>query len=155
MGFRVLLIGIVDVIGRHQGDPVFLMHVQQGGIDGLLVLIAMVLQLQEEILFPEDVPVAQGRLFRLGDIAADDIPGHFPRQTGGRADNALVEFPQQVQVHPGLVIIALGKGAADDFHQIGITGIVLRQKDQMIISVISRVLFPVKTGTRSHINLTA
>ena len=155
MGLRVLLIGIVDVIGRHQGDPVFFMHVQQGGIDGLLVFVAVVLQLQKEILFSEDVPVTQGRLFRLSHIAADDIPGHFPRQAGGRADDALVEFPQQVQIHPGLVIIAFGKGTADDLHQVGIAGIVLRQQDQMIVSVISRVLFPVKAGARSHIYFTA
>ena len=40
-------------------------------------------------------------------------------------------------------------------HQVVVTGVILCQKDQMIVSVIPPGQLPVKPGSRSHIHLTA
>ena len=64
-------------------------------------------------------------------------------------------FIQHLHVHPGPVIIPFRKAPADDFHQVGISGIILRQQHQMVISVLPSGGLLIKPGVGRHINLAA
>ncbi len=62
---------------------------------------------------------------------------------------------QYLHIHPRLIIISFRKSPADNLHQIGISRIILRQKYQVVISVLPAGQFLVKTGIRRHIYLAA
>ncbi len=62
---------------------------------------------------------------------------------------------QHLHIHPGLVIISLCKALADNLHQIGIAGVILRQQHQVVIAVLAAGEFLVKAGVRGHIHLAA
>ena len=153
MGFRVLCKGIVAVISGDQGNTQLPAHAQQFRIDGLLVRIAMVLQLQEKIAFAKDLQIALCRFAGPLRILPQDLTRDLARQTGGGGDDALVELTQQVQVHTGLVIEALCERPADDLHQVGVAGIVFRQQDQMIIPVVPMARLPVMARAGGDIDL--
>jgi hypothetical protein len=55
VGLHILFIGIVDVICRHQIDAGLTAHPDQLGIDFFLVIIAVILKFQKEIIFPKDL----------------------------------------------------------------------------------------------------
>ena len=62
---------------------------------------------------------------------------------------------QGLKVHTGSVIIPLRETNGNNFHQVLIAGIVLCQKNQMVIPVLSVTLFSVEPGIRCNIYLTA
>ncbi len=62
---------------------------------------------------------------------------------------------QHLEINTGPVIIPFRESLADNLDQVGITGVVLRQKHQMIIAVLPARQFPVKPGVGRHIDLTA
>ena len=95
----------------------------------------------------------QGDLLRLLVHAPGQIFRHFPRQAGAQGYDALMVFLQCLPVHPGLVVITVHKTDGDDFHQILIALVVLRQQHQMIVPVIPVTGFPVKPGAGGHIDL--
>ena len=64
-------------------------------------------------------------------------------------------FFQKLQIHTWLVIKSFHKCLGYNFHQVAVSLIILSQQDQMIITVIPTSHFSVKTGARSHINLTS
>ena len=87
----------------------------------------MVLELQEVIALSEAFLVSAGRLSGLLRQVLHDVPLDFPRQAGGQGDQPLVVAVQDFHVHTGAVVVALGEAFADDFHQVGVAGVVLRQ----------------------------
>ncbi len=115
----------------------------------------MVLQLQEEIALAEAVFVLSRNLLRLVDQPFLNIPLYFTGQTRRQRDNPLMILPQHFHIHTGSVIVSFRETAADNFYQIGITGVILRQQHQMIISVLAAGQFPVEAGMRRHVNFTA
>ena len=155
VSFHVIGVGIVDVVGGDQRDPQTPAHGHQRHIHFLLVLISVVLQFQEEITFSENIQILESRFIRRREIVPHDIAGHFSSQTGARSDDPLVELTQKFLVHARLIVIAFRKRAAHDLHEIGIALIVLGEKDQVIIPVVSGSLFPVKSGSGRHIDFTA
>ena len=57
-----------------------------------------------------------------------------------------MELLQYFHIHTGFIIVAFRESTADDLHQVRITGIVLRQQHQMVITVLSAGQFLVKPG---------
>ena len=115
----------------------------------------MILKFKEEIPFSEDLLVGQRSFLRLFIEAPGQEPGNFARKACGSADDPLMVFTEDLFVYTRPVIIAVHISRRDDLHKVGIPCIVLRQQDQMIITVLARRIFPVKTGARSHVHFTA
>ena len=112
----------------------------------------MVLQFQEEIALSEDILILEGRLVRCLQVISDDVPGDLAGQTGAGRDDPLVELPQQLLVHSGLIIVSFREGAAHYFHQVGVALVVLRQKDEVIVAVLAGPLLPVEPRARRNID---
>ena len=144
VGLFILRIRVMHVVGDHQRDIQFLTHGKQGGIHQPLCRNPMVLQLQEKIPLSEAFLVFQRRLFRLVHQTFLDVPRHLSRQAGGKGDDSLMILIQKFHIHTGLIVKALCETAADDFHQVGVSRIVLRQQDQMIIPVVPAACLSVK-----------
>ena len=66
-----------------------------------------------------------------------------------------MELVQDFHIHSGFIIVAFGKTAAHDLHQIGITRIVLRQQYEMIITILTAGQLLVKPGIRRNVHLAA
>ncbi len=62
---------------------------------------------------------------------------------------------QHLVIHAGFIIEALHKALGYNFHEVVVSGIIFRQQNQMIITILSVRIFPVKAGSRRHIDLTA
>ena len=87
----------------------------------------MVLELQEVIALSEAIFVSAGRLSGLLRQVLHDISLYFSGQAGGQGNQPLVVAVQDFHVHTGAVVVALGEAFADDLHQVGVAGVVLRQ----------------------------
>ena len=61
---RVVFAKVVAVVGRHQRQPNILLQLEQAGMDAVLHLQTLVLNLQEEILFAKKIAVETGRRAR-------------------------------------------------------------------------------------------
>ena len=154
MHLPVLLPDIVAVVGDHQGDAGLPCDFQDIGVYIMFILQAMVLELQIEIPLPENTLVVEGR--RLGPliIPPQQGPGHLPGQAGGQGDEPLVVLLQQLEVHPGLVVKALGPGLAHHGGQVAVAGLVFAQEHQVAVFPVQLVDF-IQPAPLGHVHLAA
>ena len=155
MGLFILPVRIMHIVGSHKRDIQLLAHGKKRRVHRTLGGNPMILKFQEIIILSKTGLVFQRRFFGFVNQAFLDIAGHLSCQTGGKGYDTLMVTVQDLHIHPGLIIIAFGEAFAHDFHQIGIAGVVFRQKDEMVIPIISAGQLFVKPGIGSHINLTA
>ena len=155
VGRRVLRTGIMAVIRRDKADPQFSAHAQQLGVHLLLLRNPVVLQFQEEIPLPEDIPVGQSRLLCLLIEAAGQKSLYFSRKAGACADDPLMISAQYFFIHSGFVIISVHEALGHDLHQVRVTLVVLGKQDQMKIAVISPADLTVETGSRRDVDFTS
>ena len=155
MGFGILRIGIMNVIGGYKPDTGLPGHFYQLLVHKGLIRQSVILKLKKIIVLPENLPVLQCRLFRFIIQALDDISLYLSGQAGAQSDDPGMIFTQQLLVHTGPVIIPVHKSPGHDLRQIGIAFIVLGQKHEMIVPVFPACHLTVKPGVRGHIDLTA
>ena len=155
VGNRILSIGVMHIVGGYQRNVQFSAHLEQFHVHRTLLRDTVILQFQKIIALAKAGLVFASRFSRFVLHSLQNKPGHFTCKAGRQCDNSLVELLQHFHVHTGFIIISFRKATADDFHQIRIAGIVLRQQHQMMITFFSTGQFLVKTGIRCHIHLTA
>ena len=64
-----------------------------------------------------------------------------------------MKLSQKLLVHTRLIVIPLGKGAADNFGKIPIPFVILRQQDQVVIAIGIVADLPIKSGAGRHVHL--
>ena len=153
---HIIRIRIMHVIRCNQRNPRLPAHAQQALIHQLLLRNPMILKLQKEIPLSENALVPQCCFFTLFVESARHVSLHFSCQTRTQRNDALVKLFQHLQVYSRFVIIALGKSAGHDLHQIVIACVILCQQHQVIIAVFIALprLFT-ESGARCHIDLTS
>ncbi len=132
---RVVFAQVMAVIGGHQRDAQFLLQLHQVRLDALLLGQPLVLNLEVEIALAEDVVEGDGRLARLLVLAFDQFLGDFALQAGRQPNQSLRVFREEFLADPRLVIEAVQRRLGDDFHQIAVAFVVLRQDDQVVVAV--------------------
>ena len=155
MRVHILPVCIVTVICADQRKAFLVVHPDQLAVDMLLLRDPVILQLEEKVVLPENLPVLKGSFFCPLIIPAHDCFRNLTCKAGRQADNALVIYPKQLFIDARLVIKPVDKTAGDDFHEVLIPFIVLGQKDQVIVSILSCGTFPVKAAFRGDVDLTA
>ena len=150
----IFLAQIVGVIGDHQGQARFPCHAHHALVHRHLLLDAMILQFQIEMLRAEDPCHAQS--IGLGSliIFSHQVLGHAAGQAGRGGNQTLMVLFQQLQIHSGLAVKTIGKGLRHQQAQILITLAVPAQQHQMI-GVIVQAVDPVCHAAACHIHLTA
>ena len=93
VGLHVLLVGVVAVVRADERKALLLVHPDQLPVHVLLLRDTVVLQLEEEIVLPENVPVLKGRPLRSFVVPARDCLGDLARKAGREADEPFVVFP--------------------------------------------------------------
>ena len=113
----------------------------------------VVLELDEVVLFAEDVLVPLGNGQRLFFVALCCRLGDLALETGGQGDNPLVVLLQYFIIDTRLIVETLEVADGNDVAQVLIALEVFRQEDQVIGKPCLLVL--VEAAARGHIDLAA
>ena len=84
----VVFAEIVAVVGGDQRQAEIFFQLEEAGMDAVLHLQALILNLEKEILFAENVGVRAGSGARGVVVAFDQALGDFAFQASGEADQA-------------------------------------------------------------------
>ena len=140
----LVALGVVDVVGGDQRDVHLVSQVHHLAVDG--VEFGDVVALQFEV-----VPVGELRLVPAHglagfvDLPVDQQLRDFALRARREHDQPLAVLREHFFVDAGLVVEAFQLGDADEFEQILVAGLVLRQQDDVIrlfivIAVVPRIL---------------
>ena len=121
MRLRVVLVRVVAVVRREQRRLELARDVEQRADDAHVVVDAVVLQLDEEVVAAEDVLEARRGFERgLVLVAGEDELRHEAAEASGRRGDALVVALEQLPVAAGLVVVAVEVRGARDLDEVAV-----------------------------------
>ena len=106
MRLGVVALEVVRVVRRHDGDAGLLREPEELRHQLPLDREAVVHQLDEVAVPPEEFLVPESRLFRSGIVARQEPLGDLGLDAPRERDDPLVVFLEELPVHPGLVVEA-------------------------------------------------
>ena len=135
VGLVVVLVRVVAVVGGDDREAEVLGDAQQLGVGALLLGDAVVLQLDEEVVGPEDVAQA-GRLVAAGLVALvhqrlQDVPA----QAAGGDDQALLVVLEDLPVDLGLHVVALEERPARELDEVLVADVGLGQRGEVVVGL--------------------
>ena len=146
----------MGVVGADQGQSRLPVHPQQLPVHHSLVPDAVVLELQIEVLRPEDPAKLQGVVLRVFVLPVPQPPGNLPCKARGQGDQPAAVLPQELQIHPGTVVKALCPSHGDHVGEVSVSLLVLTQQHQMAaLGVKLMELIEPGTALGGHIDLAA
>ena len=151
---RVLSGEVVGVVGGHQGNPRLSVEAENPGVHRLLLVDAVVLNLQVVAVLPKDVPHLQGVGQRPLVVPRHEPPGNFPAQAGRQGDEALTVGPQQLHIHPRSAVKALHIGHGHQIAEVAVPRLIFTQQHQVAGGAV-QLSGVVEPGPGCHIHLTA
>src|SRR5437660_4476748 len=131
------------------------MDLPQPLVGDLLLGNAVLLDLQEIVLGPKDVPVLGGGAPALFQAALADEVRDLAAQAAGERDEAVVVLDEQLLVHPRLVVEAFQVGLAGEREEVLVAGPVRSQQDQMVVLVVGELPFPIEPALWGEVGLAA
>jgi hypothetical protein len=155
---------VVGVVGGEKRGVETPGYLEQVAHDLLLGGDAVVLDLDEEVVPPEDVlelggggqssvevaGLGAGVLFEAV-VGAEEL-GHQATETAGGGDHTLRVLGQQLEVHPRLVVVALEERPRGQLHQVLVAGLVFGV-EQQVIALVGRSYRPVEPGALGQVCL--
>ena len=127
MRLGIFFIGIMYIVCGDKGDSCLLVQPEHPCIHLFLLRISMILKLNIKMLRSKNLLITQCRLFGFIIQPSRKVSGNLARKTGRERNNPLMVLPEQVKVHPWLIIKTLHKALGYNFHQVLISGIILCQ----------------------------
>ena len=118
---RIVLAGVVRVVGRDQRDPGALRDASQALVDPRLLLHPVVLDL-EEVVVTEHPLILEGRLFGAGFVGVEQPAGHLAAQAAGERDQTLGMLGEQRLIDARLVVIPLEVRQAGELDEVAVAG---------------------------------
>ena len=147
---------VVAVVGSHQGEVTFFGQADEGGYDLPLLGKAVVLHLNVVVPCPKDLGHSQGGGLRSLEIPRQESLGDVTRQAGRQGDQTLVVAAQQLHIHPGTAVKALGKARRDQGHEVLVALHVFAEEDEMVIRPLAALHTRlVEAGAGRDVDLTA
>ena len=123
---------VMDVVGRYDAHADFVGQLGQQGHDPQLVFDAVVLNLDEEVVRPDQVAIELGHLSRFVAAVAEHQSRHLAGQAGGHDDQPLGMFGQDGLVDSRLVVETVEVGGRGQVQQVAEPVGVAGQQDQMV-----------------------
>ena len=136
VGHRVLTVGVVAVVGGQQRCVQPAGDLDQLRVGALLFGQAVVLDLDEEVLPPEDVLQAGGPALGLHLVAGQQGLEHHPAQAAGGGDQPAVMALEQLPVQPGLVVVPLQVGGRGQLQEVAVALDGLGQQGQVVVELL-------------------
>ncbi len=135
LGVSVVLAEIVAVVGRHHGKAKIFFQAEQVGMDAMLLLQTLVLNLQKKVVRAKNVTVDRGSGAGRVVVIFHQALGHFAFQAARESDQPLGVFGKKFLAHPRLVVETTQRGFRRDLRQIAVAFFVFRQHQKMVIGV--------------------
>ena len=120
------------VVGGHQGDSGFAGEAQQAVIDLLIHFQALILHLQEEVPFSENVAQAVSGVARVGFAVFHHRFGDFAAQAGGESDQSAGMLGEQLEIDARLVVKAIQEAGGDELDKVAVAFGVFAKQHQVI-----------------------
>ena len=152
MGFRVLLVRVVRVVRREQRRLELACHLHELRVDVALLRQAVILELDEEGVAPEDVLEPRCVVACGGVVPRHELLADQPAEAPARRDETRAVLLQQLEVDARLVIEAVEVRVRGDLDQVAVPGVRLREQRQMVDVVIGP-LRPVEPAGADEIGL--
>ena len=92
----------------------------------------MILQLEIQILFAENIEILLGDVAGFGLAVVRVGIRHRAFQTGGQRDQAVGVLAQNLHVNARFVVESFEKARADELNQIFVAGFIFRQQNEVI-----------------------
>ena len=131
VGLRLAAMDVVEVVRGDEREPDLRGEAQQLLVQGALLGEAVVLELEEEAVGPEDVRIAAGKGSRGGPVVVLERARDLAVQAGREADEPGAVLREVVAVDARLVVVAVDVGVGDDPAEVLIAGPVARQQDEV------------------------
>ena len=123
---------VVHVVGADERQTEIPGDGRQAPVDHLLVVDALVLHLQEEVVRAEDVPERRRGFARSRRLVAAEVGGHLPFQATAESDDAVGVGGQQLLVDARLVVEALGIAGRYELDQVVVAREVRCEQHEMV-----------------------
>ena len=118
MGESVVAPQVVAVVRRHHLGPGVRGEPDELGEDLRLLRQAVVHELDEEVVLPEDVLVLAHGAARRVRVAAGERAGDFPLQAAGQGDQPFRVLAEERLVHARAMVEARQVGLGDELHEV-------------------------------------
>ena len=142
------------VVGQGQRDPGLPAQPDQPLCGLVLLGDAVALDLEIEVILPEELPQIEGAGPGRLIVAVDQRLRDLARETAGEADQPLAVLMQKLPVDARAQVIALGEAGAHQIAEIAVAGLIAAEEDQMGVLVL-RPGRLVEAALRRDIDFTA
>ena len=139
---RVVLVRVVAVVGREQRRLELARDVEERPEDTSVVVDVVVLQLDEEVIAPEDVLEARRRFERGLLVAGEDQLRDEAAEASARRGDARVVTLEQLPVAARLVVVAVEERAARDLDEVAVALVGLgehREVEDLVLGALRAV----------------
>ena len=137
VGLVVLAVGVVGVVGGEQGGVQLTGDVEQLWVGVALGRQAVVLQLDEEVVAPEDVLQPRRLLECARAVTAEQRLENVAAEAPGGRDEPVVVLGEELPIQPGLVVVPLEERLARELDQVAVADLVLGQQGQVVVELLA------------------
>ena len=131
LGRSLLAMDVVQVVGHDEREAGFRGQAEQLFVEPALLGQPVILELEEEPILAQDVPVLPRE--RPGEIPVVHFerPRDLPVEAGRQPDQALAVLRNVLPIDPGLVVVAVEVRVGDETAQVSIADQIRGQQDQV------------------------
>jgi hypothetical protein len=160
VGGGMALVGVMRVVRGDERDAHLLRELDQPAVGRPLLLDAVLHDLEEEVLGPDDVPVLRRGTFGGIHPAGHDHLGGLPGQAPGQDDQAFGVLGEELLVDAGAgehagAEVALEPAARHELHEVAVAGLVLGQHGQVAVGLLALLAVAVEARPRGDVGLDA
>ena len=145
---------IVRVVGEREGDAGVTVEADELARGALLLLDAVILDLEIEVLLAEGLPQHEGALFGALVFVVDQRLRDLAREAAGQADQPLGVLGEELPVDAGPDVKALDEALGDQIAEVAVAGLVAAEEDEVGVVVVQAVLL-LRAAARGDIDLAA
>ena len=138
----------VDVVCRDQSEPEVLRHFEQNPIAPVLLLDAVVVEFDEEIVFAEDVPILAGKIPRARLVVCEDRLVDLSVEAPAERDEPVAVGRQELFVDSWLVVKPIEVCQRHEFNEVLVSRVVLGEqcKVERVFAVLASLAFRMRPG---------
>ena len=156
LGVGVVFAEIVAVVGRDHRQAEVFFQAKQVGVDAMLLLQALVLNLEKEVVRTENVAVGGRRVPRRVVLLFHQALGHFAFEAARKSDQPFRVLGEKLLADARLVVEAVQRGLRGDLRQVAVAFFVFGEDQQMVVGVaVGRCAFDVVIVLLADVKLAA
>ena len=135
LGVGIVFAQVMAVIGGHERQAEIFLELEEAGMDAVLHLQSLILNLEKEVLFAENIGECSGGRAGGVVIALGQAFRDFSFEASGEADQAAGMFGEKLLAHARFVIEAVQRGLGRDLYEIAVAFVIFGKHEQMVVGI--------------------